>query len=103
MTESRSDSPARAKLRGEVMAVSWSDLVPQFARGALLLLAGSLDLLEVAEAIASDDRARVERWLSEGGLRRASDDDARELSEAGGSTRFQCVIVQPWVLAQVIS
>jgi len=100
MSEPAEDSPTRAKLRTEVMAVGWSELVPQFARGALLLLAGDRDLLEVAEAIALDDRARVEAWLASGGLRRAADEDARALAEAGASARFQCVIVQPWVLAQ---
>ncbi len=100
---SDSENPVRAKLRGEVMAVSWSDLVPQFARGALLLIEAGLDLLDVAEAIARDDRRAIEAWLAGGALRRAHDQDARTFSAAERGTRFQCVIVQPWVLGQVIS
>jgi hypothetical protein len=94
-----SENPVRSKLRGEVMAVTWDHLIPQFARGGLLLIEPQHDLLEVAEAIASDDRARVEGWLSAGALRKLTDDDARAFSSQPG-LRFQCVIVQPWVLAQ---
>jgi hypothetical protein len=90
----------REKLRAEVMAARWADLVPQFARGALLLVAPAADLLDVAEAIARDDRAQVEALLSAGTLRRAADEDARRFTELGSQLRFQFVIVQPWVLAQ---
>lgn len=103
VSQSQSENPIRAKLRTEVMAVTWSHLVPQFARGALLLLEPRADLLEVAEAMARDDRAALEGWLREGCLRRASDDDGRTFSAGESTTRFQCVIIQPWVLAQAIS
>lgn len=103
MSQSEPENPVRAKLRTEVMAVTWSHLVPQFARGALLLLGPGADLLDVAEAMARDDRPALEAWLSEGALRRAADDDARAFAGTESSSRFQCVIVQPWVLAQAIS
>ena len=103
VSQSESENPIRAKLRTEIMAVSWSHLVPQFARGALLVLEPHGDLLDVAEAMARDDRVATEAWLSEGCLRRATDDDARRFAEPESPVRFQCVIVQPWVLAQVIA
>ena len=74
----------------------------QFARGGLLLLGPRLDLLDVATAVASDERARVESWLASGALWRATEDDAR-LFQARPAQRFQFVIVQPWVLAQALS
>lgn len=89
----------RDKLRGEIMAATWSELVYQFARGGLLLLAPTVDLLDVATALARDERAQVEGWLASGALRRASEDDARRFQGAHG-LRLQFVIVQPWVLAQ---
>lgn len=89
----------RDKLRSEIMAASWPELRYQFARGGLFLVAAAADLLEVAEAIASDDRARVELLLADASLRRVTDDDAR-VFEGAPTTRFQFVIVQPWVLAQ---
>lgn len=95
------DDTLREKLRGEIMAATWPDLVYQFARGGLLLLAPSADLLEVAVAVARDERAQVERLMAERRLWRARDEDARGFQET--SARFQFVIVQPWVLAQPLS
>jgi hypothetical protein len=89
----------REKLRSEVLAAPASDLVPHFARGALLLVDPALDLLDAAVAIARDDRERVEAWLAARTLSRASDDDARALVSQP-TLRFQFVIVQPWVVAQ---
>ena len=89
----------RSKLRGEMMPATWSELMYQFARGGLCLVAAETDLLEVAFAVATDDRATVEQLLATAKLRRATDEDARSF-QAGADQRFQFVIVQPWVLAQ---
>jgi hypothetical protein len=99
------DNDVRNKLRREVMSSHWEDLAPHQQRGALLLLAPALDLLDVAVAIAGDDKERVTALLKGGQLRRAGEadraryeHDADEVSEV----RFQFVIVQPWVLAQAL-
>ena len=39
-----------AKLLGETAVISWAELQPFFARGALLQVDAALDLVEVAEA-----------------------------------------------------
>jgi hypothetical protein len=91
----------RTKLRAEVMAVGWAELAPQFARGGLLFIDAALDLLDVATAIARDQREQVEAWLAQGQLWRAGEADAHAFASAS-SQRFQCVIVQPWVLAQAL-
>ncbi|HEX6241741.1 MAG TPA: DUF2288 family protein [Polyangiales bacterium] len=93
------ESDVRGKLRSEVMSSYWEDLAPHQARGALLLLAPNLDLLEVAEAMAADDSARVASWLKSGQLARVSAAEAEQL-ERTEDLRFQFVVVQPWVLAQ---
>lgn len=91
----------RAKLRSEVMSSYWEDLAPHQARGALLLLDPKVDLLEVAQAMAVDDTTRVGAWLKGGQLARVSAAQAEEL-EATTDLRFQFVVIQPWVLAQVL-
>lgn len=95
------ESELRAKLRGEIMPATWQELIYQFARGGLLLARGDVDLLEVAEAVARDDRAEVERLVREGRLWRARSEDAQRFEQAK-SQRFQFVILQPWVLAQAL-
>lgn len=95
------EDEVRAKLKSEVLPARWPELRYQFARGALFFVRATEDLLDVAEAIAKDQRARIEELLENGGLRRATDDDARAL-EAAPDARLQFVIVQPWVVAQIL-
>lgn len=87
----------RARLRSEILATDWDALAPHHARGALLVARPDLDLLDAAAALAEDRRDRVEVWLAVGRLGRPAD-SLVERWRAGA--RFQCVIVQPFVLAQ---
>ena len=88
-------------LKNQVMATGWSELAQHFARGALLVATSDQDLLAAASAIASDDTGRVEDLLQRGLLRRASDDDAHRWNKTPG-IRFQCLVLQPFVLTQVM-
>lgn len=88
----------RQKLKAEVQAVNWPDLKPHAARGALLLLDPGLDLLDVATAVATDDVKAIEKWLQSNQIQKATTD-----AEAEQTTRFQFVIVQPYVLAQALA
>ncbi len=100
------DDDVRNKLRREVMSCHWEDLAQHQQRGALLLLLPELDLLDVAEAMARDDKQRVTGWLKRGALRRAGEADRVQYeheSDEVSEVRFQFVIVQPWVLAQALS
>ncbi len=47
-----------AKLLGETAVISWAELQPFFARGALLQVDAALDLVEVAEALAGTTARR---------------------------------------------
>ncbi len=98
---SESTSTVREKLRAEVVAVCWEELAPHCVRGGLLLVAPQVDLLDAAEALARDDRSWVEQMLEAGLFGRASQADAQRF-EAEKTQRFQCVIVQPFVVAQPI-
>ena len=51
-----------AKLLGETAVISWAELQPFFARGALLQVDAALDLVEVAEG-----RERAGRRKKRGG------------------------------------
>lgn len=95
----------REKLRGEVLSSHWEDLALHQQRGALLLLAPALDLLDVAEAMARDDKERVADWLRRGLLRRAGEAERARYetdAEEESGVRFQFVVVQPWVVAQAL-
>lgn len=86
------------KLLGETAQVKWSELAPLHLRGALLHIAGDLDLVSVAEAVAGDDARQVAAWASSGLLERmpAAMATTYEASDAS----LWAVVVAPWVLVQ---
>ncbi len=86
------------RLNQETALISWTELVRHFARGVVLNISDSLDLIDVAACLARDDKATLQAWLSAGELRRASDDDAR--SWTAREPEFWCVVTAPWVLVQ---
>ncbi|HEX5843801.1 MAG TPA: DUF2288 domain-containing protein [Pseudomonas sp.] len=87
-----------AKLLGETAPITWQELQPTFARGALLLVEGTQDLIEVAQAVAQNDQVKVAAWLAGGQLSRV--DDARAEDLFTRDPQLWAVVVAPWVLAQ---
>ncbi len=86
------------RLEGETGYLGWSDLVRFFARGVVVRIDQSLDLVEVGECMATDDSARLKDWADAGLVARASDDDARRWS--AGNPTFRALVTAPWVLVQ---
>jgi hypothetical protein len=101
MSEHTTAIPETRDLRAECGELSWRELLPHFARGVVIRVDPSLDLLRVAQAFRDDQTGEVSAWLEDGHLARASDDDAR------GWTRrepvFQAIVVAPWVLARELA
>ncbi len=89
-----------AKLLGETAAITWQELQPFFARGALLQVAGEADLVEVAVAVAvaEDDQAKVAAWLTGGQLAKMPAEQAQDWLERDPD--LWAVVVAPWVLVQ---
>ena len=86
------------KLLGETAAISWQELQPFFARGAVLRVEGSQDLVAVAAALAADDKDKVTRWLASGDLRKLEVLDAEDY--LARDPQLWAVVVAPWVLVQ---
>lgn len=87
-----------AKLLGETASITWQELQPVFARGALLLVGGAQDLIEVAQAVAQNDQEKVAAWLVAGQLNRVDDRHAEDLLTR--DPELWAVVVAPWVLVQ---
>lgn len=87
-----------AKLLGETAAITWQELQPFFARGALLWVDGQQDLVAVAEAVASNDQAKVRQWMALGVLGKLEDAQAEDL--LARDPQLWAVVVAPWVLVQ---
>jgi hypothetical protein len=89
-----------AHLNLETGRLSWPEAERHFARGVVLKIAPELDLVEVAAAMAADDKTRFAHWLETGQVARASTEDA--LRWHSTQAEFWAVVVAPWVLAQEI-
>ena len=90
--------PLADRLNQETGVIPWSELVRHFARGVVIHVSAQLDLIEAATCLIQDDAAQLEQWTSEGKVRRASDDDARDWTKR--EPEFWCVVTAPWVLVQ---
>jgi hypothetical protein len=86
------------QLLGETAQISWSELEPLFARGVLLRVAGALDLVSVAEAVALDAKQEVAAWLASGLLERLQSEQAA--AYVARDPELWAVVVSPWVLVQ---
>jgi hypothetical protein len=77
--------------------IAFSDLRAHLARGAVVIVDPSLDLLEVGEAVARDDKGRVEDWITRGLLRKPSLETIEAWSKVTGLA-WTTLVVQPFVL-----
>lgn len=91
----------RKKLEAEVSTVPWSRLAPHHQRDALFLVDPSLDLVDVAVAVAEDRAAEVGSWIEDERIGRATAEQVEGWEQTGAVFRF--LIVRPLVLAQLAS
>lgn len=88
----------RAKLNTETAKVAWAELQRHHARGVVVCVAGTIDLIDVAVAMAQNDGARVSQWMQAGQVDKATDEQARDWLDRDPD--LWSVVVAPWVLVQ---
>jgi len=86
------------QLLGETARINWRELEPLFARGVVLRVAGELDLVAVAEAVALDAKQQVTAWLANRMLERLQAAEAADY--VARDPELWAVVVSPWVLVQ---
>lgn len=87
----------RDELEQSLGPVQFSDLRAHIARGAVIVVDSSLDLLDVGEAIARDDKAVVGAWIELGRIGKPSLATLERWSKLEGPA-FMSLVVQPFVL-----
>jgi hypothetical protein len=92
--------PVRAKIESEIDETLWYALAVHAQRDALFLVDPSLNLADVAHAIATNRTAIVAHWIDAALMKRPSADERAALDAALPAPRFRIAIVQPFVLAQ---
>lgn len=94
------DDILKAKLNLETAQVAWTELQRFFAQGSVIWLDDSLDLIEVAHAIAADDSQAIKAWMQDRNLAQVSDDQAQHWLEQ--DIWLWSVVIRPLILIQNI-
>jgi hypothetical protein len=92
----------REKLRSEIQEVEWSALRDQLARDALVTVSPELDLAEVGECVARDDKSLVSEWIEKALVSKPTLAQLDAWEKQPGM-RFRFLIVSPFVLIQSLS
>lgn len=87
----------RETLTASMGPIEFSDLRAHLGRGAVVVVDRSLDLLDVGEAVARDDKARVAAWIEAGLLAKPTLETLERWSKTVGPA-WVSLIVQPFVL-----
>lgn len=86
------------KILTETATIPWTDLQTLYAKGVLIWVSASLDLVEVASDFAEDNTSKIEHWLTSGEVQKMTDDKAREWSDS--QPEVWASVIAPWVLVQ---
>ncbi len=91
----------RTQLNAETAKLVWPELERHFARGSVIRVDPSLDLIDVAVSVSEDDKEKVELWMNTDLVGHPSLEDAKDWVER--QPDFWTVVVAPWVLIQEVS
>ncbi|MEL6788482.1 MAG: DUF2288 domain-containing protein [Cyanobacteria bacterium J06607_15] len=89
----------KEKLAQDVADISWQELQPHARRDAIIVIKTELDLTEVAVAIAEDNTALVQEWISSESVSKPT---AKQLTDWNQNLekQFTALIVQPFVVVK---
>ncbi len=89
------------QFKKDLAEVDWKEMRIHLRRDAIILVAAELDLVEVALAVAEDDKSQVETWIGQEQLGKPNAEQL-ESWEKQLNKPFRLLIVQPYILAQEV-
>lgn len=89
------------KFKSELEQADWNALKAHHERGALFLIAGDLDLYEVACSIALDDVTSVKAWIENEKLFQPGDNEVKSWESDEYRKLGSFLILQPYVILQL--
>jgi hypothetical protein len=90
----------KAQLNRETAKISWQELQRFYARGEVIAVDNSLDLIQVASQFHLDNKVEIETLLSQGLVAKVHDQQAVKWHEQQAS--LWAVVIAPWVLVQEV-
>ena len=88
----------KQRFNQETAKITWSELERFFARGRVLCVHPSLDLIDVAIAMKNDDTAQLTQWTQATQVQHLPDNVAKQWATREYS--LWAVVIAPWVLVQ---
>ncbi|HAB03799.1 MAG TPA: DUF2288 domain-containing protein [Pseudomonas sp.] len=87
-----------AKLLGETAIIEWKALERFWAKGDLIWVEPSLDLIEVAAAMAENRSEMVAKWRNDGTVGPVTAEQASDLQSR--DPEIWAVVVSPFIVVQ---
>lgn len=88
----------KAKLLAETARCPFSELQRFFAQGSLLRVEPGVDLMDVGVALALDDTATFQQWMTDGQV--VSLEDTVAAGWMDNDLELWTMVVRPWILVQ---
>jgi hypothetical protein len=85
--------------RRDLAEVHWRELKIHLQRDAIITVAQALDIIDVAVAVADDDKGAVEGWIAAEQLGKPTEEQLKSW-EKTQEKLFRMLIVQPFILIQ---
>ena len=86
------------KILTDTAEIPWTEMQTIYAKGLIIWVSGSLDLLEVATDFASDNTKAIKAWLTSGEVQKMTDEKAKQWSKS--NPVVWASVIAPWVLVQ---
>lgn len=89
------------KLHGETALLSWSEIMPHYARNVVFRVASHVDLIELAAIMIEDDAGAIQSAMQSNQLAKLDVATAKKWANNESSKlTLWAVVVAPWVLVQ---
>lgn len=98
-----SDRKSIEEFRNEIDTASWELLEDHYKRGALFIIDRKLKLEEVANAFSRDYTDIVKLWLDNKELKIVDEESSKLMSANPKEKLVSFIIVQPYVIIQLLN
>ncbi|MDH5581478.1 MAG: DUF2288 domain-containing protein [Bdellovibrionales bacterium] len=93
----------KEKLSTEIETCDWSMLSIHNKSDSIIVVEASLDLLEAGVALATDDVEKVKGWQNKGQIRRPLPKEVESWEKSPNEKLAKFIIIQPFVLIQLLN
>ena len=88
----------RGEYHGQTARIPWHDLQTHYARGNVVIVSPTLDLVEVAVQLGMDNSQAFQGWIEGGDIASVSEEQALHWYDSDAV--LWAVVAAPWVLIQ---